>query len=223
VKKIVALIGGCLLWHGFVSAEISVRVLDSAGIPISNAVISIPLSEKNSSLATNIDKADMMPAIMDQVDKQFLPHVLLVNKAQSVIFPNSDQVRHHVYSFSKPNDFEIRLYSGNQAEPVTFLEPGVVVLGCNIHDKMLGYLYVQDNEIASISDQNGVARFDNEFLNETAQDQVVTIWHSQLSSNKTDRVTKLLQEKDENGVWLLHLELIPEVKKTKRTFKLRYP
>ena len=165
----------------------------------------------------------MAPAVMDQVDKQFLPHILLVNKGQTVIFPNSDQVRHHVYSFSKPNDFEIRLYSDNQAEPVTFKQPGVVVLGCNIHDKMLGYLYIQGNEIARVSDSAGLVTFNDTLLNQTSQEQVVTIWHSQLSSNKTERVTRLLQDQDENGAWVLRLELIPEVKTRVRKFKPRYP
>lgn len=223
MNKIVTFIGCCLFWHSFVSAEMKVRVVDMAGQPVSDAVVSIPLSEKNIRLSTNIETEGMVSAVMDQVDKQFLPRVLLVKKGQSVIFPNSDQVRHHVYSFSKPNDFEIRLYSGDQAEPVAFTQQGVVVLGCNIHDKMLGYLYIQGNEIASISDKDGIVTFGDAFLNETSEEQVVTIWHSQLSSNKTDRVTRLLQEKDENGAWLLRLELIPDVKKTSRKFKPRYP
>lgn len=221
--KIFTVIGICLLWHSFVFAEMKVRVLDMVGQPVSDAVVSIPLSEKKTKPFIDAETDAMAPAVMDQVDKQFLPHVLLVRKGQAVVFPNSDQVRHHVYSFSKPNDFEIRLYSGNQAEPVVFTQPGVVVLGCNIHDKMLGYLYIEGNEITSISDGNGIASFEDAFLNETSKEQVITIWHSQLSSNKTERVTRLLQEKDENGAWLIRLELIPDVKKTSRKFKPRYP
>ena len=221
--KIFTVIGICLLWHSLVFAEMKVRVLDMTGQPVSGAVVSIPLSDKITKPSINAETDAMAPAAMDQVDKQFLPQVLLVSQGQSVVFQNSDQVSNNVDSFSKHNDFEIRVYSGNQAEPVVFTQPGVVVLGCNIHDKMLGYLYIEGNEITSISDGNGIASFEDAFLNETSKEQVVTVWHSQLSSNKTERVTRLLQEKDENGAWLLRLELIPNVKKTSRKFKPRYP
>ena len=33
-----------------------------------------------------------------------------------VAFPNSDDVRHHVYSFSRPNDFQIKLYHGEPGQ-----------------------------------------------------------------------------------------------------------
>lgn len=223
MRKIVTLIGFCLLWHGFVSAEIKVRVIDMEGQPVPNAVVSIPFPKEKGNSSSNTGTSKIAPAIMDQVEKQFLPHVLLVQKGQAVVFPNSDQVRHHVYSFSKPNDFEIRLYSGNQADPVTFNQAGVVVLGCNIHDKMLGFLYIQDDEIASISDINGVVTFSDASLSEMVQEQTVSVWHSQLSSNKTDRVSIRLQEKDGNGAWLLRLALVPELKNTSRKFKPRYP
>jgi hypothetical protein len=54
-------------------------------------------------------------------------------------------VRHQVYSFSPAKVFELPLYAGTPAKPVLFEKPGVVVLGCNIHDWMLGYVYVSDS------------------------------------------------------------------------------
>jgi hypothetical protein len=60
----------------------------------------------------------------------------------SVLFPNRDTVRHHVYSFSPAKTFELKLYTGTPANPVLFDKPGVVILGCNIHDHMIAWVLV---------------------------------------------------------------------------------
>ena len=61
-----------------------------------------------------------------------------------VAFPNFDTVRHHVYSFSPVRKFEIKLYVGTPAAPVVFDQPGIAVLGCNIHDGMAAWVVVVD-------------------------------------------------------------------------------
>lgn len=223
MRKIAGLLCVFFCWQSFVFAEVKIQVLDVEGNPVSNAVISLTnIKELKPELNVLSSESETeQVAVMDQVDSQFSPQVLIVKSGQSVVFPNSDQVRHHVYSFSKPNDFEIRLYSGNQAEPLKFENSGIVVLGCNIHDQMVGYLYVQNDEVAGISDQNGYVVFDEE-LSASVQDQTVNVWHSQLSSNKTERVTQVLSEKNKDSVWILRLDLIPEVKKVSRNFKPRY-
>ena len=81
---------------------------------------------------------------MDQRGSQFVPHVLPVQAGTSVTFPNSDQIRHQVYSFSASKRFELPLYAGTSASPIRFDQPGIVVLGCNIHDWMIGYVVVLD-------------------------------------------------------------------------------
>jgi plastocyanin len=227
VGKIAGLLCVFFFWQNFVFAEVKMQVLDVEGNPVSNAVVSLPRIKEFKpelhavSSETESESETEQVAVMDQVDSQFSPQVLIVKSGQAVIFPNSDQVRHHVYSFSKPNDFEIRLYSGNQAEPLRFEHSGIVVLGCNIHDQMVGYLYVQDDEIARISDQDGYVVFDEE-LSASVQDQAVNVWHSQLSSNKTERLSQVLTEKNKDAVWILKLDLIPDIKKVSRKFKPRY-
>lgn len=219
--KIVSLIGVLFIWQSLAYAEVKIRVLDADGSPVSNAVVSLPRSKESKTESQSGNTDENRIAVMDQVAKQFLPHVLIVESGQPVVFPNSDQVRHHVYSFSKPNDFEIRLYSGNQTEPLIFDYPGVVILGCNIHDQMLGFIYVHNNEIARVSDQNGYVVFD-EVPSTAVQTQNVTVWHSQLSSNKTERLSQVLNEKSKDEIWILKLDLIPEIKKVSRKFKPRY-
>lgn len=94
-------------------------------------------------------------AMMDQRNNTFVPGVLAIRTNTLVHFPNSDDVRHHVYSFSPAKRFELRLYHGHTAEPVLFDQPGQVVLGCNIHDSMLAYIYVVDSEHFGVTDARG--------------------------------------------------------------------
>ena len=80
--------------------------------------------------------------------------MLAVHTGTAVSFPNSDNIRHHVYSFSPAKRFELRLYQARR-RPVVFDKPGVVVLGCNIHDWMLGYVYITDDPFFAVSDDAG--------------------------------------------------------------------
>ncbi len=112
-------------------------------------------------------------AIMDQIDEAFVPHVLPVRIGTSVSFPNKDDIRHHVYSFSEAKKFELPLYKGTPAEPVTFEQPGEIVLGCNIHDHMRGYIYVVESPHFATSSEDGVA----EVRDLPAGRWEVHVWH----------------------------------------------
>ena len=79
--------------------------------------------------------------IMDQVDKQFVPLLLAIRVGDQLSFPNSDNIRHHVYSFSPARTFQLPLYRGIPSAPVSFAVTGRVVLGCNIHDRMAAHVY----------------------------------------------------------------------------------
>jgi hypothetical protein len=109
---------------------------------------------------------------MDQQNHQFSPHMLVVQAGTEVTFPNSDNVSHHVYSFSPTKTFELGLYKGNVYPPVTFDEPGIVVLGCNIHDGMLGYIRVVDTPHFAVTNAEGVARIEGV----SSGDYAVEVW-----------------------------------------------
>ena len=117
------------------AATLVVNVLKRDGKPLPGAVIT---AEPQSSTGP----APPVKAIMDQVDLAFLPDVLLIPVHSTVQFPNSDAVGHQVYSFSSARQFQLPLYRGKPYPPVQFDQPGVVTLGCNIHDNMLGYIIV---------------------------------------------------------------------------------
>jgi plastocyanin len=84
-------------------------------------------------------------ASIDQVDKRFVPHVSIVRTGTAVTFPNSDHIRHQVYSFSPAKTFSLKLYAGSPRTAIDFDKPGLVVLGCNIHDKMVAFVGVVDS------------------------------------------------------------------------------
>ena len=110
-----------------------------------NAVVEI--GQANTAFKPTNPSVKKLPvAVMDQVNKQFLPELLIVQQGQLVNFPNSDNIRHNVYSFSSAKSFQLKLYSGQPKEPIIFDTQGVVVLGCNIHDSMVGYIYVAKSE-----------------------------------------------------------------------------
>jgi plastocyanin len=126
------------------------RVADPEGAPVEHAVIALYPDAA-------APPPGPMKAVMDQRDKQFRPHVLAVRVGTVVHFPNSDQIRHHVYSFSPAKTFELKLYAGVEASPVTFDRPGKVVLGCNIHDHMLGYVYALETGHFAVTGADGAA------------------------------------------------------------------
>ena len=99
------------------------------------------------------------PYVMAQHNIAFDPHILIVPVGATVLFPNKDQVRHHVYSFSRAKKFEIKLYSRDETKSEKFDTPGVVSLGCNIHDSMSGYLYVTATPYTALTDAAGHVTF----------------------------------------------------------------
>ena len=119
------------------------------------------------------------PSTIDQVHKRFVPHVLAVQTGTSITFPNSDNVRHQVYSFSEAKRFELKLYAGKPANPIVMDHPGLVVLGCNIHDWMRAYVYVLDTRFFALTNANGHAKIDV-----PPGDYTVKIWHPQHESGR---------------------------------------
>ena len=85
----------------------------------------------------------------------------VVTVGTAVSFPNRDTVRHHVYSFSPMKKFEIKLYVGTPAAPVVFDQPGIAVLGCNIHDQMTAWVLVVATPFYGKAGVDGVVKLAN--------------------------------------------------------------
>jgi plastocyanin len=141
------------------AATLEVSVVDEHGKPVGHvAVYATANSAGQSAAAASV--ASRPRAIMDQQHHQFVPHLLVVRAGTEVTFPNSDDVSHHVYSFSPAKPFELPLYKGDVYPPVVFDQPGIVVVGCNIHDGMLGYIRVVDTPHFAVTNEQGIAVLD---------------------------------------------------------------
>jgi plastocyanin len=148
------------------SATLVTTVTGTDGAPVPQVVVhALPL---NGRLPATPPKASQM----DQVDKEFVPFVQPVQLGAAVTFPNKDNIRHHVYSFSAAKTFELKLYSGTSAKPVVFDKPGPVALGCNIHDWMVGHLYVVEGPWFTKTGRDGKGGIDL-----PAGEYVVRAWH----------------------------------------------
>ena len=148
--------------------SLEVTVKDDKGRPVSDAVAY--------AAAANAGSAAPKKQVVDQRDKQFVPYVTPVQVGTAVIFPNSDNIRHHVYSFSSAKKFELPLYSGVPTQPVVFDKVGFVTLGCNIHDWMIAYVAVLPTPHFQATRQDGRA-----VLKDLPAGQyTVQVWHPAL-------------------------------------------
>jgi plastocyanin len=137
------------------AADISVIVVDHDGRGVADVVVAVTPAAAMPAGAH--PAVGLKPAVMDQRNREFVPRVLVVGVGTSVEFPNNDTVSHQVYSFSAAKRFQLPLYKGESHPPVTFDKPGLVVLGCNIHDAMVGYIYVSDAPYFETTAASGAA------------------------------------------------------------------
>ena len=128
------------------AADLSVVVRTSAGRPVADAVVTLyPASGTPPASEAHFG----WPMTMVQQNLQFRPFVLIAPAGATVAFPNRDSVRHHVYSFSPVHPFELKLYGRDETRTVRFDHPGVIALGCNIHDGMIAFIKVVDTPYAA--------------------------------------------------------------------------
>jgi plastocyanin len=137
------------------AGSVRVQVVDQAGAPVPDAIVyALPVNGKPPATKP-------ASAVIDQIKRRFVPMVSVVQTGASVAFPNKDNIEHDVYSFSPPKRFELNLYHGIPANPVVFDKPGLVVMGCNIHDSMVAYLLIVDTPWFAKTDAHGAATIDN--------------------------------------------------------------
>jgi plastocyanin len=157
------------------AASVQVSVQDSRGKPLADAVLLLqpvgaPAAVKPLAKVEIAQKA-----------RRFVPAVTVVTVGTKVDFPNQDTVRHHVYSFSPAKKFELKLYVGRPENPIEFDRPGIVVLGCNIHDTMVGWVVVSDTPWYARTAASGQATLPDV----PAGAYVLRSWHPDLPAGST--------------------------------------
>ncbi len=161
-------------------------VKDIKGQPVADAVVyATPVSGQ-------VNGTDPPPqATIDQIDKEYVNYVTPVKVGTAIFFPNSDDIRHHVYSFSPAKTFEIPLYpqGAGPSVPIIFDKPGAVVLGCNIHDWMKAYVYVVATPYFAVTDKHGTISI----ANLPSGEYNVLVWHPRMkkAGNSSQQQVKI--------------------------------
>jgi plastocyanin len=148
LRPLLALVALCLAGAAQ-AADLTVVIRDGNDRPVEDAVV----------IADAAGRAAPSPGrfVINQRNMQFVPHVLVIPVGSTVEFGNLDPYRHHVYSFSPARKFELKLFGQGETRPVRFDRPGLVSIGCNIHDTMQAFIQVVDTPFARKSDQAGRA------------------------------------------------------------------
>jgi len=139
-------------------------------------------------------------AVMDQLNRAFEPDLLVIPVSSEVTFPNSDTVSHQVYSFSPAKRFQLPLYRGKPYPPERFEQPGLVTLGCNIHDEMLAYIFVTDAPFFGRTAADGA--WSAEVPNGRYR---ILIWHPRIRDEDQDLRDEVTVA-DAGGTLTLHLK-----------------
>lgn len=172
-RVFLALLGlmGLLASTSAAAGALGVQLVDGGGRPIADAVV----------ILKPVNGAAPKPRVegnyrVTQQNITFSPFVSIVPVGATVAFPNFDPFRHHVYSFSQAKRFELKLFAKDQTRKITFDRPGIVSIGCNIHDSMSAFIVVADSLWTARTTSTGIVRFGDL----PGGDYVIQIWHPYL-------------------------------------------
>ncbi len=180
------------------AGDLLVRVEDNKQRPVVDAVVYV--NEVSSSLSAKT-------IVVDQKDKEFIPYVTVVKRGDAINFPNNDEIRHQVYSFSKSKQFELPLYRGDPASPVVFDKAGAVAMACNIHDWMSAYVYVVNTDKFIKTNKQGQGML---ALSDDKQYEIL-VWHPKLIGG-VEATAKVLKVKDGDSKLVFSIALKPNFK-----------
>ena len=175
-------------------ATLTVTVLLPDGRPLDGVVVTVQRAGGPARPAPPVQ------AVMDQINRAFAPDVLVIPVDSTVTFPNSDSVSHQIYSFSAAKRFQLPLYRGKPYPPVAFGQPGVVTLGCNIHDEMLAYVVVTDAPFFGRTNTKGA--WSAEVPDGGYR---VSIWHPRIREDTKDLEGEITAGEPGGGTLTFHL------------------
>ncbi len=124
--------------------------------------------------------APEQPAVMEQKELRFVPHVLVIQAGTTVEFPNSDPLSHNVFSISEVKRFNLGLYSRGTSRRLKFEKPGVVELLCNVHLEMAGFIVVLKNPYFARTGSDGTYRIPDV----PAGQHRLRLWHERLAAQE---------------------------------------
>ena len=175
-------------------ATLTVNVLLPNGRPLGGVVVTV------NSVNGPVHPAAPVQAVMDQINRAFAPDLLVIPVDSTVAFPNSDSVSHQIYSFSPAKRFQLPLYRGKPYPPVAFDQPGVVTMGCNIHDEMLAYIVITDAAFFGRTNAAGSWSADV-----PGGGYRISVWHPRIRDDAKDLSGELTISEPNGGTLTLRL------------------
>jgi len=171
VRGLILFAAGLGLAAPVAAAPLAVRVVDASGRPVRDAVVTLYPAGNAARPMRSIGRY-----AVSQKNIQFHPFVSIVPVGADVSFPNLDPTKHHVYSFSPAKRFELKLFARDQSRTVHFDKPGVIALGCNIHDQMSAFILVTSSAWTARTNSQGMVAF-ADAPNAPGR---LTVWHPYL-------------------------------------------
>jgi plastocyanin len=100
------------------------------------------------------------PVTMDQQGMKFVPHILAVQKGQTVMFANHDAVRHNI--FTPDNEkYNLGTWGQGESKPHTFSQVGIYHQLCNVHPEMGAVIVVLENPYFAVTGDDGSFQIPN--------------------------------------------------------------
>jgi len=92
---------------------------------------------------------------MEQKNKTFSPHLLVVPLGSTVEFPNLDPFFHNVFSQFNGKRFDLGLYEAGSTRTVHFDHEGISYLFCNIHSQMAAVIVTLRTPYFAVGSRSG--------------------------------------------------------------------
>ena len=162
------------------ATDVTFTLTEAKGTPVVDAVVSLIPLDAPAKLNPRAE-----PFEIAQSNQEFSAFVTPLVVGSTVIFPNADKVSHQVYSLSPTKKFALPLYKPGNSGTVVFDRPGVVAVGCNIHDWMLAYIVVLETPLFAKTHDDGRATV----LNVPAGRYRAVVWHARLANNESRELT----------------------------------
>lgn len=161
------------LLQSSLASALTVTVLDNSGKALSDIVVyAQPLDNQP------MGKTDKK-LVISQAKKSFTPYISVAQTGNSLEFNNQDDITHHIYSANDKRKFAFLIRPGQTVSQPKLKHQNEIVMGCNVHDWMSGYLLVLDTPYFNKTEKNGSSQLD---IKDKGRYQI-TAWHPQLKES----------------------------------------
>ena len=116
---------------------------------------------------------ELATATIDMREREFSPHVQVVQAGGSVDFPNMDPFSHNVFSNTELGAFDLGLYRRGMTRSATFPATSVYAIYCNIHASMVSFVIAVPGQLYARVHSDGAFTIPNV----PAGSYVLHVWH----------------------------------------------